>query len=69
MQGGRLLSCLQRRHVTLVFILQTFLVDAKKHAAELAYDRPSPKLISFMRKHYGVLTSLMPTLIWTSVYV
>lgn len=62
MQGGRLSSyipLLWRRHVTLVSILQTFLVDAGKHAAELAYDRPSPKLISFMRKHYGVLTTLI----------
>lgn len=55
--------------MTLVYISQTFLVDAKKHAAELAYDRPSPKLISFMRKHYGVLTFLMPTLLWKSVFI
>lgn len=26
----------------------------KKNAKELAYDRPSPKLISFLRKHYGL---------------
>jgi hypothetical protein len=32
---------------------QTFLADAGKDAAELAYDRPSPKLLSFMSKHYG----------------
>jgi len=32
---------------------QTFLADAGKGAAELAYDRPSPKLLAFMRKHYG----------------
>lgn len=26
----------------------------KKNPKELAYDRPSPKLISFLKKHYGL---------------
>lgn len=26
----------------------------KQHPAKLAYDRPSPKLIGFMSKHFGL---------------
>jgi hypothetical protein len=35
-------------------IFHRFLQDEKKHPAKLAYDRPSEKLLSFLKKHYGL---------------
>lgn len=35
------------------FCLQFFLSNERLTAAQVAYDRPSPKLISFLRRHYG----------------
>jgi alpha-tubulin N-acetyltransferase 1 len=30
-------------------------MDEQKHPAKLAYDRPSEKLIGFLKKHYGLV--------------
>jgi GNAT acetyltransferase, Mec-17 len=39
---------------------QTFLRESGKTAAMLAYDRPSPKLKSFLAKHYGKRIAVGP---------
>ncbi len=44
--------------VNLALFVQTFVADAGKTAAMLAYDRPSPKLKAFLAKHYGERTPL-----------
>lgn len=36
-------------------IFHRFLAEEKKHPAKLAYDRPSEKLLSFLKKHYGLV--------------
>ena len=33
--------------------LQHFLAAERQSAASVGYDRPSPKLLAFLRKHYG----------------
>ncbi len=33
--------------------LQHFLAAERQTAASIGYDRPSPKLLAFLRKHYG----------------
>lgn len=43
--------------------VQTFVADAGKTAAMLAYDRPSPKLKAFLAKHYGERTPLPALLV------
>lgn len=35
------------------FVLQTFLADHDEDPGMIAYDRPSPKMLSFLSKHYG----------------
>ena len=42
------------RGVLYVFhMMQTFLADHDTDAGMVAYDRPSPKMLSFLSKHYG----------------
>jgi hypothetical protein len=41
------------------FVLQHMLAAEQLCPEQLAYDRPSPKLLSFVRKHYG-LSSYVP---------
>lgn len=36
-----------------LFVLQTFLADHDEDPGMIAYDRPSPKMLSFLSKHYG----------------
>eukprot|EP00983_Pelagomonas_calceolata_P114925 1160141-Pelagomonas_calceolata.AAC.6 len=34
--------------------MQHFLAVENQHPGNLAYDRPSPKLLAFLSKHYGI---------------
>ena len=43
------------------FPVQTFLADHDTDAGMVAYDRPSPKMLSFLSKHYGRI-AVLPTL-------
>lgn len=45
-------SCQRAGHGRRLF--EAMLADEGLGPAQLAYDRPSPKLISFLRKHYGL---------------
>jgi len=35
-------------------LFETMLKDQQTSPAKLAYDRPSPKLLAFLKKHYGL---------------
>lgn len=36
-------------------LFEKMLEFEKAHPAKLAYDRPSPKLLQFLKKHYGLV--------------
>lgn len=48
-------------HHVMLLRMQVFLEHETETVASIAFDTPSPKLLSFLKKHYGMLPAVLET--------